>query len=259
MISGKEANLLPEKEREILEVLKEPMPVGKIAKLTGMSKQLVSYYMKRMLSRGLVKVAYKDISGNVISKHYVRTSDIFYERFDNGRDSPEVEGNAVIILGSPDPHGENMVGSRDLIAAAKIGQIVPAAKVTYDVLFGPHLASGTIFVVGGPLVNKSYNRFGFPEFRGRSFRVGKVFKSRLYGLISSRQNPYHPEERAICVAGNTSHGTLAAVEALRNRKIFKKAMKGNIDIIVAAKDLDNDGVVDSFGVVHESKRRRSRN
>jgi len=186
--------------------------------------------------------------------------------------SPFIEDgelNSLVVVGSPDPHGPEMARSRDghyavdlaLFLGSFLSQ-VPELKTKLDTEFKKDDWNNNLILIGGPIVNnlsaKIHNKKELPIYFETSKIVCSTISKKCYeegriGIIEKMDNPFCKGKKILLIAGNSYRGTRAAVIALT--KNFDELIKGNNynkkkqAKIVAGKDLDADGIVDTAEIL----------
>ena len=271
-IDTRPASLLRPWEREMLKAMKKPMTARQVGEQLGISEQLANYRIQRLVSKGLAKESHRDISNGVLARFYVASSSSFYEAIGSWHSSEQkrvmLNGEAVVVTGSPDPHGPLMARSRDIEHSVMIGNILGrfvGNRVTavYDTLFTRELASENLFLLGGPIVNFISKRFN-SMFKTRFARDYSIIHRRRrisgknMGLLASIENPADPEKLVVMVAGIGYNGTRAALLAMRDFHIFSSLVGGK-DFVIEGIDRDGDGKVDDWRELDDHKGRQSKN
>lgn len=174
--------------------------------------------------------------------------------------------NALIIVGSPDPHGPEKARSRDGYYGIDLGlffgtflNYVPDFRVKLDTEVRAKELKQNLVLIGGPVVNTVTAKINdhLPIHFDRDARsaIRSTISGRLYpedecGLICSAKNPLSEKHRLLLVAGKRYSGTRAAIIAFLRH--FKELTEGNLhDRTVHARvvegiDLDSDGIIDDI-------------
>lgn len=241
--------------REILEILEnEPDYPASVAKKIGISKQKAHYHFKKLRSSDLIeKMDSKDIEGGKAGIYRPKHSRLIYgedpaksalleKSFDSGK--------GLIVVGSPDQHGEDQVRARDGHLAGEIGIKLGIHRLDFNTVWDTEVVRDGLFdenmvILGGILTNTVAKKFNdsFPAyFSGESFP---------YREISTPENTYSDpdigiisrSENRILVAGIRNIGTRAAVKAFREEDFEKDYL------VVKGLDLDGDGEIDDYEVI----------
>ena len=258
-----------------------PMYPIELAKKLKVHEQKIYYHIRNLEKAGLIKVVKEEKRQGAVAKYYQAESPAFVIRLKELEETQNIQLkgdsdylkpfildgqlNALIIVGSPDPHGPEKARSRDgyygMDLALFLGTFlnyVPNYYVKLDTeTREKDLRENNLIVIGGPIVNsiteqvnpKLPVRFDSASHFGiKSTLSGNLYPSDETGLIVKAKNPFNPDRQVLVIAGKRLTGTRAAIIAfLRN---FKEVTKGNIhNSRIAAKvvegiDLDSDGIID---------------
>lgn len=170
--------------------------------------------------------------------------------------------DAVIVVGSPDPHGPAMARSRDgyygVDLALFLGSFlsnVSELHVRLDTEVRSEELQRNVIVLGGPAVNTIAGRVNvkLPVRFDKSFAImstttGKTYHDESCGLIVKAKNPFNRKKHLLVVAGKRHAGTRAAIIAFLRH--FSKITENNrVQPSVPAKvvqgvDRNSDGIVD---------------
>lgn len=181
--------------------------------------------------------------------------------------------DGIIVTGSPNPHGPNMVSARDGHYAAQIGLFLGQfcllpndfiVRLDVDVR-AEKLHNSNMVLIGGPganLITADVNQYLPIMFSEQNYWAGLVYKgknfsSETHGLIANIANPFDKSKRIIVLAGVRNVGTKAAILALTNfhDKILKDYQEGkDWACVVRGFDVDGDGKVDSVELVYSIAR-----
>ncbi len=265
----------------ILEALSkgESYPL-RLAKDLKIDMQQVYYFIRKQERAGLIKKMRQEIKNGVVVNYYRAISNSYYLSFlphySSSKDeldflSPFVQDaylNASIIIGSPDPHGPEMARSRDgyygIDLALFLGSYVSDFRkeaVKLDVEVPKEQLSGNLILIGGPIVNKvtaKFNEFLPIRFEARkNWAIYSSLSKKFYdadsaGILVKCKNPLGAGS-ILLLAGKKSIGTKVVIQALtQSLEGFAKGNKFDKDVhahVVLGKDLDSDGVVDSFEIL----------
>ena len=202
-------------------------------------------------------------------KEFEQTTKIAQPRSESAYLEPFISGgqlNALIIVGSPDPHGPDKARSRDGYYGIDLGiffgtflNYVPDFRVKLDTEVHAKDLKQNLVLVGGPVVNAVTAKINdsLPIFfdRDARFAIRSTISGKLYpedecGLICSAQNPLSEKHRVLLVAGKRYSGTRAAIIAFLRH--FKELTEGNVHDrtiharVVEGVDLDSDGIIDEI-------------
>ena len=169
--------------------------------------------------------------------------------------------NSLIIVGSPDPHGQDKARSRDgyygMDLALFLGTFlnyVPKFNVKLDTEVRESDLENNLILIGGPLVNKVVEKVNpklpirFEEGNIKSIISDETYPQDECGLIVKAKSSFNKDKHVLVVAGKRFSGTRAAIIAFL--KDFKKITNGNVHNpaikakVVEGIDLDSDGIID---------------
>ena len=265
-------------------IAKEPNYPKKIAKNLKIHEQQVYYYIHKLEKAGIIKVVKQERHNGTIAKYYAATSDSFYLRVGDFKESSKLEErtslflhpfidkgelNSIVVVGSPDPHGPLKARSRDgyfgMDFALFLGTFihnVPESRVKLDTeVSEKELSENNLIVIGGPIVNKVASLIGkrMPiyydeEKKGFYSTISKkLYVHEEVGVIVKCVNPWNKEKRLLFIAGIRNFGTKAAI--LTFLKHFALIEKGNtfdneiMANVVEGVDLNSDGIVDDAEIL----------
>lgn len=249
-------------------------------------EQKIYYHIRRLEKSGLIEVIRTEPVHGTEARIYHLTKPAFALRF--GRHAsqgvariggepqtflePFVENGELrssIIVGSPDPHGPEMVRSRDgyygIDFALWLGTFLQTPSrlhVKLDTESREEDLRGNMILIGGPVVNMVSRRLNtrlpirFDERRHNAIRStlsGKTYHGDEMGVIIKAKNPLNPKKSVLVLAGKRHAGTRAAILALLTS--LQEILAGNLHKrgimarIVEGIDKDSDGIVDSVHIV----------
>ena len=285
--------LLNESRWKILKLLAEkPRYPADIAKVLGLHEQKVYYHIKQLELNGLIEVKHKQERGGVLAKYYSITNSAFAFELPYGDVKvadypiktqseklkmfmyPFVNAgnlNANIVVGSPDPHGQNQVRARDGHYAIDIGLFLGqfismpkefTARLDIDIKAENNYSTNLI-LIGGPLTNiivQEINNYLPVKFKLDKFpyrglvseKTNKNYDEDSIGLIAKIVNPMNTEKSILIIAGNRFSGTKAAVLAMtrHTEKILENYNgEDNWACIISGLDMDGDGKIDNIKIV----------
>lgn len=247
-------------------------------------EQKVYYHIKNLKEAGLIKVIKTATKQGAMANYYCLTEQSFFIKFAEFKPTQKLlqlkkqhkdflepfinEGrlNALIIVGSPDPHGPEKARSRDgyygMDFALFLGTFmnyVPSSNVKLDTeVRMEDLANNNLIIIGGPVVNKVTEKINakLPIFfdQNNSWSVTSNFSKQNYpsdetGLIVKTKSPFNKQKQVLVIGGKRAAGTRAAILAFLQG--FKKITAGNIfdaahyAKVVEGVDLDADGIIDA--------------
>ncbi|MBI3034378.1 S-layer protein [Candidatus Woesearchaeota archaeon] len=263
-------------------LVKKPMYPIEIARELKVHEQKVYYHVRNLEKAGIISVVREDKRQGAVAKFYAADKPAFIIRFKPLEESQKLLGkgdvsflkpfivdgklDALIIVGSPDPHGPEKARSRDgyygMDLALFLGSFlnhVSNFNVKLDTEVRDADLRNNLILIGGPVVNKVTAmvnsklpvRFDRDSHWGiKSSVSGNVYPNDESGLIVKSKSPFEPGKFILLVAGKRHAGTRAAIIAFI--KNFSGVCSGNMhDRAVNAKvvegiDLDSDGIIDDI-------------
>ncbi len=264
----------------------EPMYPIQLAKALRINEQKVYYHIHQLEKSGFITQVRLESRQGAQAKYFALEKPAFVVLFKQPQPTQKllqkpdegkllepfiVDGrfDALIVVGSPDPHGPEKARSRDgyygIDIALFLGTFLqyPAQpNVKLDTEVREHdLRENNLIIIGGPIVNhvaelvnaKLPIRFERElHYALKSTLTGKVYPNDEIGLIVKAKNPYNPERSVLVVAGKRYPGTRAAILAfvskyseLAQGNLFQKAVFAKV---VEGIDLDSDGVIDDVEI-----------
>lgn len=269
-----------------LEIAKKPSYAMEIAKKLKVNEQKVYYHIRKMEKARIIEVSRTETiqgaSANVYSitepafviklREFQTTQKIAFEKQPTEFLEPFIEEgqlNAVIIVGSPDPHGPEKARSRDgyygIDLALFLGSFLnylPELNVKLDTEARAEDLQKNLIIIGGPVVNTITGQLNdklpvrFDKANNWciiSSISGKSYHSDETGIIEKIKNPFNTKKSILLVAGKRYMGTRAVMLAFI--KHFKEICEGNkfnkeINAkVVEGVDLDSDGIVDEIDIL----------
>ena len=266
----------------IAELLKDKELYPKqMGQLLGEHEQKIYYHIRHMEKLGIVVPTRSERILGSFAKYYKLAKKVFFFRFCDYEVSPRMldmkeqsnfftpfieDGvlNALIITGSPDPHGPDKARSRDGYYGIDLGlflgtflNYVPKPNVKLDTEVSDNELTKNLILIGGPIVNKVTERFNSSlpiNFeRGETLAIkssvtGKSYPEDEMGLVTKVRNPLNLDSSILVVAGKRHSGTRAAIIAMI--KHFDEITAGNrykpevMARVVEGLDKDSDGIID---------------
>jgi len=274
-------SLSSELAQKILSLLaKEPMYPIDIAKALKVHEQKIYYHIRNLEKAGIIKIAKKETKKGATANYYALAEPAFVVKFKNFESTSKIaqirnesefleplikdgQLDALIIVGSPDPHGPDKARSRDgyygMDLALFLGTFlnyVPKFNVKLDTEVREDDLNNNLILIGGPLVNKVVEKVNpklpirFEDGNIKSTVSNEVYPQDECGLIVKAKSPFNKDKYVLVVAGKRFSGTRAAIIAFL--KDFKKITNGNIHNpsikanVVEGIDLDSDGIIDDI-------------
>lgn len=243
------------------------------------NEQKIYYHLRNLEAAGVLTAAQGEAGQRLYRlskpafvfalKEFEQTTKIAQPRSESAYLEPFISDgqlNALIIVGSPDPHGPEKARSRDgyygIDLALFFGTFlnyVPDFRVRLDTEVRPSDLKQNLVLIGGPVVNAVTAKVNdsLPIHFDRDARsaIRSTVSGRLYpedecGLVCSAQNPLSEKHRVLLVAGKRYSGTRAAIIAFLRH--FRELTEGNLhDRTIQARvvegiDLDSDGIIDEI-------------
>lgn len=241
--------------RKIVKMLKdEPDYPASVARELGISKQKAHYHFNQLEEAKIIeKENSENISGGKAHYYQVKASRLVFG------DEPENssllekafdEPKGLIVVGSPDQHGEDQVRARDGHLAGEIGLKLGRHKLDFETVWDTKVVRDKLFdknmvILGGILTNTVAKKFNskFPAFfSGDSFPYREIktptstFTDPDIGIITRKDNK-------VMIAGVRNTGTVAAAKAFKKEDLEKDYL------VVKGLDLDGDGEIDDYEVI----------
>ena len=265
--------------QKILALLaQEPGYPSEIAKSLKVHEQKVYYHIRNLEKAGVISVVRRETKQGAVANYYAMEQPALVVRFrefeatakvgqmrnESSFLEPFIENgqlNALIVVGSPDPHGPDKARSRDgyygMDLALFLGTFlnyVPKVNVKLDTEIREHDLQNNLILIGGPIVNKVTEKVN--DRLPIRFEQGNIVSSLTHeaypqdecGMIVKSKNPFDKGKQVLVVAGKRYSGTRAAIIAFL--KHFDRVKQGNLHStsvsahVVEGLDLDSDGIVD---------------
>jgi len=273
----------------ILKILSEkpsyPKEVGTKLK---MNEQKIYYHIRNLEKAGLIEKLKEEKRQGALAKFYTLTDYAFTILLKPLEESQKIfhlkkeyknflepfisDGrlNALIIMGSPEPHGLAKARAKDGLFATDLGLFLgtflnyrPEIFTKLDTEIKDEDLKSNLILIGGPGVNfitakvNSKLPIRFEKIKDQenfysgfhSNVSGKNYYEEGYGIIVKAKNPFDKNKDILVIAGRRMAGTRAAILAFLQK--FDEICKGNsydskvFARIVEGIDKDNDGVIDS--------------
>jgi predicted transcriptional regulator len=265
--------------KRLLKVLDKAKYPKQLAKELNLHEQNVYYYIRKLESAGIIIPERTEMVQGTMAQYYKLAAPSFFFKVGDFKESSKVmvkessylssfiqEGrlNAIIVVGSPDPHGPMKARSKDgyfgMDLALFLGSFltyVPESHVRLDTeITEKEMKEHNLIVIGGPIVNKVsgelnkelpiyYNE----EKRGVYSKLSKkLYVSEEVGYVNKIRHPMNSEKEVLLLAGMRNAGTKACILAFL--KHFEELQKGNQykaktqSRVLEGVDLDSDGLVD---------------
>jgi DNA-binding transcriptional ArsR family regulator len=268
--------------KKILTLLaKKPMYPKEIAKALNIHEQNVYYSIKKLEKAKIIFVSKEKTINGTTAKYYSLTSDSFFFKINNFKKTSRIHEkeskylfpfisqgslDALIVVGSPDPHGPLKARSRDgyfgMDLALFLGSFlsyVPDSKVRLDTeIQMEDIKNNNLIILGGPIVNKvtgmvhkSLPIYFDEEKKGiYSTLSNKIYFDEECGFIVKAKNPFNTTKEILVLSGLRNAGTKATIltflkhfQELKNGNSFNTSIPARV---VQGVDLDSDGIVDEI-------------
>ena len=249
-----------------------------IARALKVHEQKIYYHIRNLEKAGIVKIVKKETKQGATANFYALTEPAFVIKFKNFESTSKIaqirneseflepfikdgQLDALIIVGSPDPHGPDKARSRDgyygMDLALFLGTFlnyVPKFNVKLDTEVREEDFNHNLILIGGPLVNKVVEKVNpklqirFEDGNLKSAVSNETYPQDECGLIVKAKSPFNKDKSVLVVAGKRFSGTRAAIIAFL--KDFKKITNGNVHNpsikakVVEGIALDSDGIID---------------
>lgn len=289
-------NLSSELSQKILKLLAEkPSYSIELAKKLKMHEQKIYYHIRNLENAGIIRVEKEETKQGATAKYYSLVEPGFLIKFGDFQKTTKISQinkehskflepfvidnqlNALIIVGSPDPHGPNKARSRDgyygIDFALFLGTFlnyVPNSNVKLDTEVREDDLKKNLILIGGPITNKIIERLNnkLPikfhsevkniakeEYTTSEINIFSSLSKSTYntdetGIIVKMNNPFNSKNKVLIIAGKRFSGTRAAIIAFLQN--FDEIVKGNIynrkimAKVVEGIDLNSDGIVDAI-------------
>ncbi|MFH8080457.1 MAG: ArsR family transcriptional regulator [Candidatus Aenigmatarchaeota archaeon] len=268
----------------IKEIAKSPCCTMDIARRLKQHEQKIYYHIRKLEKYGIIKLEGIEERVGATAKIYSLSSptfsfkilDEYYTKNPKVKPlevkflRPFIENskfNALIIVGSPDPHGKYKAQASDGYCAinlgAFLGQFVSQIKLPIyklDTQVNDNDLKKNLIIIGGPKINMIAERINekLPIYFNYSDELldwtiistlsKKIYKEKEIGVIERLKNPFNEEKEIIFLSGKGFRGTISAVIGFTN--YLKKVSEGNlydskvIARVVRGIDGDGDGLID---------------
>ena len=270
--------------RKILGLIaSEPSYPSKIAKDLKVHEQVVFYHIRNLEKAKIIKIIRREDKQGGVANYYGLVDESFFIRFKDFKPIEKIsyankrkedflkpfievgQFNAVIVVGSPEPHGSQGARSRDghygIDLALFLGTFlngIPKVNVKLDTEVRAADLKKNLILIGGPVVNKITDKINDklpvkfePKFKRNIYSslTKQVYLADNCGLIVKFKNPFNNEKSILLIAGKRFSGTQSAVVGFLTR--FNEIVKGNkknkkiLAKVVEGFDSDSDGIIDS--------------
>jgi DNA-binding MarR family transcriptional regulator len=274
---------------KILKVISEkPSYPKEIGNKLKVHEQKVYYHIRNLEGAGLIEKLKEEKRQGALAKFYTLTDYAFTiilkpleesqkvfqlkKEYKNFLEPFVLDGklNALIIIGSPEPHGISKARAKDGLFATDLGLFLgtflnyaPEVSTKLDTEVNENDLKNNLILIGGPAVNAITSKINsklpirFERMRDKenfytgfhSNVSGKDYAEEECGIIVKANNPFDRNKDVLVIAGRRSSGTRAAILAFLKK--FDEICKGNsydskvFARIVEGIDRNSDGVIDS--------------
>ena len=253
-----------------------------IASTLNVHEQKIYYHIRKLQNAGIIEKTRSDTQGGAIAHFYVLSQPSFAVTFKNFQETPKLAPaikehaflspfikngtlNALIIVGSPDPHGPEGARSRDGYYAIDLALFLgtylnyrPQLNVRLDTEVRDDDLKNNLIVIGGPIVNTIAQKINknlpihFVNNTIVSSLSDKKYDNDETGVIVKADNPFDKSKKILLIAGRRYSGTRACIIAFL--KHFESIAQGNRNNpkvyakVIEGIDNDSDGVVDDVEI-----------
>jgi DNA-binding PadR family transcriptional regulator len=274
---------------KILKMISEkPSYPKEISNRLKVHEQKVYYHIRNLEKAGLVENLTEERKKGALARIYTVTNNAFTVLLRPLMESQKIfqmkkehkaflepfvsEGkfNALIVLGSPEPHGVSRSRAKDGLFATDLGlffgaflNYIPEVSTKLDTEIREEDLKNNLILIGGPGVNVVTSKVNsklpirFEKIKEQenfysgihSEISGKEYSEEGCGIIVKTKNPFDKTKEILVIAGRRISGTRASISAFL--KNFDEICKGNLnnpDVfanVVEGIDRDSDGIVDA--------------
>jgi DNA-binding transcriptional ArsR family regulator len=265
------------------ELAKKPSCAMDIARKLKQHEQKIYYHLRKLEKAGIIKLEKKVERVGAVAKIYsVPSPYLSVKLFDSdglevktkiGESEffkPFVENgklNAIIVVGSPDPHGKYGAqasdGSAAIDLALFLGTFLETSNLNYkiDTQVREEDFQKNLILIGGPKANMLIDKINdkLPVYfdTKHDFNIVSSFSKNIYtedeaGIIIKMESPFAKRKEVLVLSGRRFKGTRAAIVAVV--KYLKKIAEGNkfngnIARVVRGIDRDADGIIDDVEIL----------
>jgi len=274
-------------QKILFELGKKEMYAMELAKKLKVHEQKIYYHIRNLEKAHIITETKSAIIKGATAHYYALREPAFVIRFKEFQTTQKIKEleiqptsflepfiedgqlNALIIVGSPDPHGPEKARSRDgyygidlaLFLGTFLNQISDL-HVKLDTEVKTEDLQNNLILIGGPVVNtiteKVNNKLDIRFDRENNWNIMSTISNKVYhtdetGIIVKQKNPFNKKRNILVVAGKRYSGTKAVMIAfLRHFKEIIQGNKNNTTIfakVVEGIDLDSDGIVDDVEIL----------
>ncbi|MEM5869746.1 MAG: S-layer protein [Candidatus Aenigmatarchaeota archaeon] len=260
------------------ELSKKPSCAMDIARKLKQHEQKIYYHLRKLEKAGIVKLEKRVERVGAVAKiysvpcPYVAVKLFDSEALEMKTRVKELEFltpflqkgklNALIVVGSPDPHGKYGAqasdGSAAIDLALFLGTFLESSTLNYkiDTQVREEDLQKNLILIGGPKANILIDRINdkLPIYfdTKHDFNIVSSFSKNIYteddvGIIVKTESPFAKGKKVLVLSGRRFKGTRAAIVAMV--KYSKKVAEGNklnggFARVVKGIDRDADGIID---------------
>ncbi len=276
----------PEAWRILTELSRKPDYTGALARRLRMHEQTAYYHIHRLARAGLIRVVREERRQGAVSRIFAPAAEAFGVELPGPgkgqgparRPVPErarafldpfLREGAVLVIGSPYPHGPYLTQGRDSSQAVRLALFLgrlsgsgPEMLVRMDTeVKAGGLEKGNLILVGGPVANivaldlNPHLRVAFSwaqAWHMQSSLSGREYAEEGVGLLARIPNPWNTEAEVLLVSGLHHSGTEASVLGLTAfpERVLKDYAEGReFYRVLQGLDRDGDGRTDSVEVL----------
>jgi DNA-binding MarR family transcriptional regulator len=273
---------------KILKILSEkPSYPKEIGQKLKVNEQKIYYHIRNLEKATMIEKLKEEKRQGALAKFYTLTDQAFTIMLRPLEESQKVfqlkkeyknflepfitdgKFNAMIIIGSPEPHGSNKSRGKDVFTIdlglffGTFMNYTPEFSTKLDTEVKEEDLKNNLILIGGPGINTITDRvnsnlpISFKRIREKenwysafhSDISGKDYTEEEHAIIVKDKNPFDKTKEILVIAGRRSYGTRAAILAFLKK--FDELCKGNsydpkvMARVVEGGDRNSDGVVDS--------------
>jgi len=263
------------------ELAKKPACAMDVARRLKQHEQKIYYHLRRLEKAGVIKLIRREERVGALAKIYSVSYPFLSVKLFDGNYildvktkveelkflKPFVEKgklNAIIVIGSPDPHGKYVAqasdGSAAIDLALFLGKFLTHVDLNYklDTELRNRDLKNNLILIGGPkaniLIDKINKKLPIYFDPRHDFDIVSTFTKSVYtdddvGVIIKMESPFVKNKEIMVLSGKRFKGTRAAIVALIKRS--KQLEDGNrfdngIARVVKGIDRDSDGRIDDI-------------
>jgi len=268
----------------IKELARSPSCAMDIARKLKQHEQKIYYHIRKLEKLGIIKLNSLEERVGATAKIYSLSSptfsfkvvDDYYTRSAKLKPAeikflnPFIRDgklDALIIVGSPDPHGKYKAPASDgycvINLTAYLGQFISNFKFPIyklDTQVNENDLEKNLIIVGGPKTNIVAEKINnmFPVYFNYSEEIldwtiistlsKKIYSEKEIGVIERLKNPFNESKEILFLSGKGFRGTLSSVIAfVKHLKEISEGNKYNPEVfarVVKGVDEDGDGIID---------------